>query len=72
MTMCITLDGKIINVGPWDYRDKIEVFNEDDYPKGYGEVIDGFWIQNPLPAGAVTEDITLMLTAEGSFVRRGG
>jgi hypothetical protein len=69
MTKCLTLGDAVLNVGEWEYGEIIEVFTAEDYPTEYGKVVDGMWVQNPLPEGAVWEDIPLALTATGKLVK---
>lgn len=77
MTMVITLDGKIINVGPWDYKVSQEAVATKPFPGGplpapddwdYGiEYIEV--VGNPLPEGAIEEDIEIVADALGRIRR---
>lgn len=72
-TKCITLGAVVINIGPWDYQ------YEDTVVEGPFTVLaDGTLgremtteqvARNPLPAGAIEEDIALAWTAADGIVR---
>lgn len=76
MTQVITLDGEIINVGPWDAQEEyVEVVTNPynlggDPPENwdFGIVVELREI-NPLPQGAIEEDLEIMYDHEGR-VRR--
>lgn len=67
MTKCVTLNRAVINVGPWE-DGREEVFTIDHLPLG-AVIVDGFWIKNPLPQGAIEEDIPLAWTDDERIVR---
>lgn len=69
MTKCFVSGDTVLNVGDWDYGRKIEVFEDSEYPSGFGKVLNGFWVENPLPPDAVEVDIGLAFTAEGRIVK---
>ena len=69
MTKCITLNGKVINVGPWeDSREEVVDRELDDVPAD-AVIIEGYWHKNPMPEGAIEEDIALAWTDDGRIVR---
>lgn len=72
MTKCTTLDGAVINVGPWDYQ--IEQREEERFgvipePILGKHVITVEVVTNPIPDGAIEEDIELAWTADGRIVK---
>lgn len=75
MTKVFTLDGKIINVGDWDYRHhQIEVAGNPF--TGDGDAPDGWDYQvtldevadNPMPDGAIEEDREIVESAKGRIL----
>lgn len=72
MTKCITLNGQVINVGPWDFKEEKQTEMKFEADK------DGVFdfrerevpvVTNPMPEGALEEDIVLAWTADGRIVR---
>lgn len=75
MTLVITLDGTIINEGPWDYRIRTErvvgnPYPGEDLPPDDWDFEISFkdFIDNPLPEGAVEEDVETVRTAKDRLV----
>lgn len=59
---CVVLDGKVINVGDWDYQTSLV------------EVAEGEWEEvatNPLPEGATVEEMECEQRPDGSWVTVG-
>ena len=54
---CVVLDGKIINIGPWDYQ----------YKELGGKQV----AQNPLPEGAVVEGRDIVNAPDGGLIEAG-
>lgn len=75
MTKVFTLDGKIINIGNWDYQVyQVEVIGnpfsgEGDPPEDWDyQVRLEDVIGNPLPAGAIREDREVIESAKGRLL----
>lgn len=75
MTKVITLNGKLINVGSWDYCIVTEYVDTNPW-EGEGEAPED-WdykteqvqsITNPLPEGAIEEDAELVESAKGRLL----
>lgn len=72
MTKCITLNGAVINVGPWDYQigqleeERFGVIPEPILGK---HIITVEVVTNQMPDGAIEEDIALAWTVDGRIVR---
>lgn len=72
MTHCITLNGAVINVGPWDYQ--IGQLEEERFGVIPEPILGPHTIMievvtNPMPDGAIEEDIELAWTVDGHIVR---
>ena len=52
MTICVMLNGAVINVGPWDYQ-AIEIHSMEELESAPPLIVDGVAIYNPLPDGAI-------------------
>ena len=78
--ICVTLNGEIINIGPWDYQKSPqlrEVIDGEEGEEGVflepvfdanGEQL--FNIGNPLPEGAIEENIEVVQNQHGLFAVR--
>lgn len=75
MTKVITLDGKLINVGEWDYQIcEVERTNnpydgEGDPPESWDYKISReLVVKNPMPEGALIEDLEVVESAKGRML----
>ena len=77
MTKCIVLGDDVINVGDWDFcitQEEVQEFDPTSF-SGNGpqwRTVTKEVITNPLPDGAIEEDIALAWTVDGRIVRAEG
>lgn len=57
-------EGKVINIGEWDYNIKIDSAKDAD-----GNIIEVEVVRNPLPEDAVESDEEVVTTDAGRFVK---
>lgn len=77
MTKVYTLDGNIINVGDWDLQIVSEQIIGRPFPGPLTTPPDDWdyqisfvdWVTNPLPEGAIEEDIEIYYDSKGSIQR---
>lgn len=69
---CITLNGEIINIGDWEYLIET-IYKKDEkgnvlYDENNNPIIDKIVNTNPLPEGAIEEELDVELV-NGKFIR---
>lgn len=76
---CVTLNGQVINIGPWDYMiQQVQVGERELEPAEYDEegnlikeaVVEPLYedqVTNLLPEGAIVEQMEVSQTADGGF-----
>lgn len=75
MTECVTLNNKLINIGPWDecvvttYEIQNPYTDEGDAPEDWDyQVIEIRTVNNPLPEGAINENRTIVESDKGRLL----
>jgi hypothetical protein len=67
---CITLNGKIINIGDWDYKKQKHIVSPaetDDNGNIIKETVYKDEVTNPMPDGAIEEDVDIAESADGGL-----